>query len=127
MARILIVDDDPDIVEAVAFHLGKAGHATSAANNRADGMRAVGTDKPDLLVLDVMMESPDDGFAMAQELRRNGWARPILMLTSMARTTGLEYGRDDEIVPVDAFLDKPCSPEVLVAKVEELLAAAKER
>lgn len=121
MAKILIVDDDPDIVEAAAFFLEKEGHTTGHAFNRAEGMQQVGAFQPDLIILDVMMEQPDDGLAMAQELRRQGWKKPILMLTSLGRVTGMEYGRDESLVPVDDFTEKPVAPDVLVAKVKQLL------
>ena len=95
MAKILVVDDDPDVVEAVTLVLGSEGHETATANNRGDGMVAVKSFDPELLVLDVMMEQQDDGFTMAQELRRNGFDRPILMLTSLGKVTGLDYGKDE--------------------------------
>jgi len=121
MAKILIVDDDPDIVEASALFLERAGHTIASAFNRKDGMKAVESFGPDLLILDVMMEQPDDGFAMAQDLRRQGWQRPILMLTSVASASGLAFGRDDEMVPVDDFQAKPVEPAELVRKVAALL------
>lgn len=121
MARILIVDDDPDIVEASQLFLEKEGHQVASANNRAEGMKQVEAFQPDLLLLDVMMEQPDDGFVMAQELRRKGFRKPILMLTSVATASGLAFGKDDEMVPVDEFIPKPVEPGVLVAKVAELL------
>ncbi len=121
MARILVVDDDPDITFAVSLFLKKAGHEVQAAANRAEGRKALDAFKPDLMVLDVMMEQPDDGIAMAQELRREGCTLPILMLTSVGKVTGMSFGSDDDLVPVDAFFEKPVRPEDLVAKVAELL------
>ena len=121
MARILIVDDDPDIVEASTLFLQKEGHTIASAYNRKDGMKAIETFAPDLLILDVMMEQPDDGFAMAQELRRQGHKLPILMLTSVASASGLAFGKDDEMVPVDDFQAKPVEPADLVRKVARLL------
>ncbi len=121
MARILVVDDDPDITFAVSLFLKKEGHEVQAASNRAEGKQALDTFKPDLMVLDVMMEQPDDGIAMAQELRREGRTLPILMLTSVGKVTGLDFGRDNDLVPVDAFFEKPVKPADLVAKVAELL------
>lgn len=121
MARILIVDDDPDIVEASQLFLEKEGHQVATASSRAAGMKQVEAFQPDLLLLDVMMEQPDDGFVMAQDLRRQGFHKPILMLTSVATASGLAFGKDDEMVPVDEFVPKPVEPGVLVAKVAELL------
>jgi len=121
MAKILIVDDDPDIVEASSLFLQKAGHTTMAAYSRGEGMAAVASFMPDLLILDVMMEQPDDGFAMAQDLRRQGRNFPILMLTSVASASGLAFGKDAEMVPVDDFQTKPVEPADLVRKVARLL------
>ena len=121
MAKILIVDDDPDIVEASSLFLAKEGHTIATAFNRREGMEAVASFNPDLLILDVMMEQPDDGFAMAQELRRQGRKLPILMLTSVASASGLALGRDNEMVPVDDFQAKPVEPAELVRKVARLL------
>jgi len=121
MARILIVDDDKDLVEACRLFLEKDGHTVAAAYSRGGGMRAVAEWPPDLLILDVMMDEPDDGIVMAQELRRSGWKTPILMLTSIGKVTGLPYSADPDVVPVDAFLDKPVRPAVLRETVAALL------
>lgn len=121
MARILIVDDDPDITFTTELFLKKAQHEVLSASNREDGMKAIEQFNPDLVILDVMMEQPDDGIAMAQELRRQGVTTPILMLTSVSRVTGFAYDQDQELVPVDAFHEKPIQPETLLATVEQLL------
>ena len=122
MAKILIVDDDPDITFATALFLKKAQHEVLTASNRADGMKAIDDENPDLIILDVMMEQADDGIAMAQELRRQGCEIPILMLTSVGKVTGFTYDEDREMVPVNAFFEKPIQPDLLVQKVNELLA-----
>ena len=121
MARILVVDDDPDITFAISLFLKKEQHEVQTAASRAEGMKALETFKPDLMILDVMMEQPDDGISMAQELRRTGRTLPILMLTSVGKVTGMSFDRDNELVPVDAFFEKPVKPEVLLKKVAELL------
>jgi DNA-binding response OmpR family regulator len=122
MAKILIVDDDPDITFATGLFLKKAQHEVLTASNRADGMKAIDDESPDLIILDVMMEQADDGIAMAQELRRQGCEIPILMLTSVGKVTGFTYAEDREMVPVNAFFEKPIQPDLLVQKVNELLA-----
>lgn len=122
MTKILIVDDDPDIVEASTMFLQGAGYEVVSASNRTDGMTMVKDANPDLLILDVMMDSPDDGIVMAQELRRQGFAKPILMLTSVSRATGMTYGQDNDLVPVDAFIEKPVKPSTLVEQVKQLLS-----
>ena len=122
MAKILIVDDDPDITFTTSLFLKKAQHEVLTASNRADGMQAIEEGNPDLIILDVMMEQADDGIAMAQELRRQGNETPILMLTSVGRVTGFKYDEDQELVPVNAFFEKPIQPDLLIGKVNELLA-----
>ncbi len=122
MAKILIVDDDPDITFTTSLFLKKAQHDVLTAASRAEGMQAIEEGNPDLIILDVMMEQADDGIAMAQELRRQGCETPILMLTSVGRVTGFKYDEDRELVPVDAFFEKPIQPDLLIEKVNELLA-----
>jgi DNA-binding response OmpR family regulator len=121
MARILVVDDDPDIRFAVSLCLRKEGYEVQTAASRAEGMAALTSGSPDLLILDVMMELPDDGIAMAQELRRAGRRLPIVMLTSVGKVTGMHFDKNDDLVPVDAFFEKPVRPDVLLLKVRELL------
>ncbi len=121
MSKILVVDDDPDVVEACRVVLEKVGYSVSSAGSLEEGMKAVEEFRPDLLILDVMMQQPDDGISMARQLRRNGFDRPILMLTNVGREAGLNIDKDEDLVPVDEFQQKPISPQVLVSKVGELL------
>jgi DNA-binding response OmpR family regulator len=121
VSKILIVDDDPDIVEACRLVLEKEGHEVDGGANYAEGMQQLEAFKPDLLVLDVMMEEPDDGLRFAREMRRKGHTIPILMLTSVNAAMGLSIGKDDEIVPVDEFQEKPVDPASLVDKIKRLL------
>ena len=125
MANILIVDDDPDIVEASRLFLEKEGHKVTSACSRDEGMKALQKCRPDLLVLDVMMDQPDDGIAMAQDLRRSGFRQPILMLTSLSKVAGFEYDMDSDVLPVDDFQTKPIDPSVLIGKVKQLLTKAR--
>lgn len=122
MARILVVDDDPDLTDACQLVLEQANHQVVAAHNVAEGISQIESFNPDLLILDVMMDEPDDGIAMAQRLRRQNFDRPILMLTSISKVTGMEFGQDDALVPVDEFVEKPVAPQALVEKVASLLA-----
>ena len=108
MPKILIVDDDPDIVDAGRLVLEREGYEVVGAPNRADGMKKLEEIKPDLLILDVMMEEPDDGLRMAREIRKkNGNEVPIIMLTSVNAAMGLNIDKDGEIVPVDEFQPQP--------------------
>lgn len=122
MAKVLIVDDDADVVNACELILKKEGYEVGSASNREDGFTAIEGFQPDLIILDVMMEQPDDGIAMAQKLRRDGFKKPILMLTSVSKAAGLDIGKDSDLVPVDDFQEKPIEPEALVKKIKELLS-----
>ena len=122
MAKILIVDDDPDMVEAGRYVLEREGHTVTSAPSAEAGLKALDAAAPDLLILDVMMEEADDGLVFARAVRRKGLTIPILMLTSVNRAMGLSIDKDAEMVPVDEFVEKPVDPDVLVAKVDGLLA-----
>ncbi len=119
--RILIVDDDPDIIEAGKLVLEREGYEVEGASNRAEGLASIEAATPDLLILDVMMEEPDDGLNMARELRKKGHTLPIIMLTSVNAAMGLNIDKDEEMVPVDEFQSKPVEPATLIAKVKGLL------
>ena len=120
MALIAIIDDDPDIIEASSLVLKSKGHDVITAGNPDDGYEIVVENKPQLIILDVMMDEPDDGFFLAQRFRKEGVHIPILMYTSVSKTIGFEYG-SGEMVPVDEFVEKPISPNELIEKVEALL------
>lgn len=120
MALIAIIDDDIDILDASSLVLKSKGHDVITARNTTDGYKIVNEKKPNLIILDVMMDEPDDGFYLAQKFRKDGIKIPILMYTSVSKTIGMDFGKS-EIVPVDDFVEKPISPEELVEKVEHLL------
>lgn len=130
MAKILIIDDDPDMVLAAQMTLEAAGHEIHTAANGTDGLAQIKAIQPDLIVLDVMMDSTTEGFQVSLQLRspdadsefKEYREIPIIMLTAIHTTTPLRFGPEDDYLPVDVFLDKPLDPDVLSAKVEELLA-----
>ena len=117
----MVIDDDENSVKFLTAVLEENGYETAVAYDGREGVEKLKKDKADLLILDVMMEQPDDGLAMARDLRKGGFAAPILMLTSLSKITGMDYGADEELVPVDAFEEKPIAPANLVARVQELL------
>lgn len=129
MPKILVIDDDPDIALATRLTLESGGYTVIEAHNSKDGLDRVLSEKPDLIVLDVMMDSPTAGFQTALALRSHDpdspyadfRSVPILMLTSVHQTTPLRFSPDESFLPVDAFMDKPLVPEKFLAKVAELL------
>lgn len=120
MALIAVIDDDPDIREASTLVLTAKGYEVISASNPKDGYDIVKTKNPELIILDVMMDEPDDGFFLAQKFRRENIKTPILMYTSVSKTIGLDFGKSD-MVPVDDFVEKPITPDLLIQKVEALL------
>jgi DNA-binding response OmpR family regulator len=125
MKLIVIIDDDPDILDASSLVLKSKGYDVITANNPTDGYKIVKEKKPNLIILDVMMDEPDDGFFLAQKFRKEKINTPILMYTSVSKAIGMDFGKS-EMVPVDDFVEKPISPDELVKKVESLLQKAEE-
>ena len=124
--KILIVDDDVDLCDSLMALLENAGYAVATATSRAEGMEKMKRERPDLLVLDVMMETWHDGFEISRELKQDPQLcrTPILMLTSVEEKTGVEVkssAGDPTWLPVEGFLDKSVEPDVLLAKIEKLL------
>ena len=120
MALIAVIDDDPDIREASSLVLNSKGYSVITASNPKDGYTIVKEQNPDLIILDVMMDEPDDGFFLAQKFRKENIKTPIIMYTSISKTVGMDFGAN-EMVPVDEFVEKPISPEQLLQKVEKFL------
>ncbi len=129
-ATILIIDDSPDMALAVSMPLEAAGHQVVWASSGREGLEKVLEIAPDLIILDVMMETGTAGFQVSLMLRSpdsdSRYARfrcvPILMLTAIHTTTSLRFGPDETYLPVDDFIEKPVDPDLLLAKVNTLLA-----
>lgn len=126
MPIILIIDDDQDIVEGMKLVLESKNYIVKTAESGDEGLSMVKNKKPDLIILDVMMETRDKGFEVARELKKNESYRniPILMLTAIKENTGLDFEKeagDPDWLPVDDYCDKPLNPEQLVSKIENLL------
>ncbi len=125
MKKILLIDDDVDLVEMNRAYLEQQGFAVVCAYNGNDGLASARSETPDLIVLDVMMTDVGEGFEVARELRKDENTRsiPILMLSSVNQEHGfnLTIGADEAWNPVDCFIDKPFSPKELLGKIDELL------
>lgn len=129
MQKILIIDDDPDILLSVRMSLEPKGYEVIEAKNGTEGIEMLKSDRPDLIILDVMMDTKTEGFQLALKLRNPDPGSeyavfkdiPILMLTAIHSTTPLQFEPDIDYLPVDLFVDKPIDPDDLVGKVEYLL------
>ena len=125
-AKIVVIDDDQDIRDSLQVILESNQFTVATAANRTEGMQIIKDIKPDLAILDVMMDTWEDGFEMARELKKDPEFKdmPILMLTGVKEKTGIGFksaAGDPDWLPVDGFLDKPVEPDILLAEIEKLL------
>jgi two-component system response regulator MtrA len=124
MAKILVVDDDPDFVRVTSKVLRAAGYQVASAPNGAKALQAMRQDHPDLVLLDVMMSYVLDGLDVSREIAGDPELAgiPVIMVTSLTavRDTGMFPG--DEYVPVDEWLAKPVSPQTLLERVAQALS-----
>lgn len=129
MPKILVIEDDADMVVAIRMPLEANGYEVFEAATGEEGLRRVKEVEPDLIILDVMMETTTAGFQVSLQLRSpdadSEYAAyreiPILMLTAIHTTTSLRFGPDEAYLPVDDFVDKPIDPDVLLEKVRALV------
>ncbi|MHC4221232.1 MAG: response regulator [Planctomycetota bacterium] len=127
-AKIVVVDDDVDLAKALQVTLESENYIVFTASNPEQGMETIKAERPDLIMMDVMMSTWQDGFEMARQLKKDTESTkntPILMLTGVKDKTGIDFkstAGDPTWCPVDGFLDKPVEPEVLLAQVKKLLS-----
>jgi DNA-binding response OmpR family regulator len=116
--RVLIADDEPNIVVSLEFLMRRNGFETSVARDGEETLAEVARFRPDLLLLDVMLPRRD-GFEVCQKLRADGWTDlKIVMLTAKGRDIEVEKGM---ALGADAYVTKPFSTRELVARVQEML------
>jgi len=124
--KILLIDDDVDLIELNKALLTVMGYEVLFAYNGQEGLDMIAQHAPDLIILDVMMNSPGEGFEVARAIKENQDPRhiPIVMLSAVNNESGfsLRVGPDKAWNPVDAFIDKPVRKEQLIKTVRNLLA-----
>lgn len=123
MAKILVVDDDPDFVRATKIVLEKYDHEVITASSGDTGYRRAKEDRPALVVLDVIMDTVLDGLSVTQRMHDDPELSeiPIIMVTSIANTDYAELFPTDEFIHINAFLSKPFSAEALMKQVNKYL------
>jgi DNA-binding response OmpR family regulator len=121
--KILIVDDDPDFVEATRLVLESAGYQVASAADGDEGLLKAREEKPDLVILDVIMKTVLDGLHMSQEMANDPEQHsvPILMVTSIANRDYAALFPTDEYIHIDGFISKPVSPDDLLTRVSAML------
>jgi CheY-like chemotaxis protein len=136
-AKILTVDDDRDLVEALRIVLESGGYEVVAAYDAETGLGKVRSEKPDVVLLDVMMPSATEGFHFVWKLRNleGEYFRsvPVIVLTAIHEKTELRFYPDSgdgtykagEYLPVQDFVDKPVEPKDLLERVERVLSTSR--
>ena len=129
--KILIIDDDPDLVESVQITLEANNYQVFSAGNGTEGLKMVKEVNPDLIILDVMMDSITEGFQVSQKLRsrdpqsefRDYSQIPILMITAVSQKMDMQFSpeKDGDYLPVDEFVEKPIRLEALLEKIKKLI------
>jgi len=123
--KVLIIDDDIDLVEAMRITLEGAGFTVIDAQDGQKGLEKVKKEKPDLVILDVMMGTQDEGFHIAYALRQNPASAdlPIIMVTAIGQETGFSFNKekDGDFLPVNEFIEKPINPDRLIESVKTSL------
>jgi len=124
MKNILIIDDDPDFVKATQFVLEKQGYSVDSAGGGKAGFQKTKDEQPDLIILDVMMDTVLDGVTFCRNMHDEELIKdiPIIMVTSIANTDYAELFPTDRYIPVDAFLCKPIDPEHLLNKINKIFS-----
>jgi len=124
MAMVLVVDDDPDFVKVTTKVLEQAGHDVISASNGAKALQTMRQERPDVVLLDIMMSYILDGLDVSREMAEDPELKdtPVIMVTSLTGIKGSGVFPTDEYVPVDEWLAKPVEPDALLAKVDAALS-----
>ena len=131
MARILIIDDDPDIVDSLTLVLEGNGHDVCIKSDTDNLIPDVMNQNPDLIILDIMFpEDPQAGFSAARSLATHEKLKsiPVLLLSAVNQRSNLSFGFSEsdiseDFMPVQAFIEKPVEPSTLLNQIDQLLSA----
>ncbi len=130
MPKILMIDDDEDLLVATQMALEAHGFEVDTTPNAGEGISKILSAEPDLLILDVIMDTAYEGFEVARALREEHHLRelPIIMFSNIHSLKKVPYrfAPDEEYLPIDLFLDKPVDEEVLVRTIREVLGELRE-
>jgi CheY-like chemotaxis protein len=121
--KVLLVDDDIDFLEMHTAVLEHRGYEVITAQSSKECMDKLEETKPDIVILDVMMEQFDAGFKASEKIKQKYKNLPVMLLTSIGAQTNLDFSSSEEVLQVtgaDVLLDKPVSPKVLIDEIERL-------
>jgi len=121
--NILIIDDDDDLVEALTTILEAKNYTVARASTGKEGMESLKKQIPDLIVLDIMMESMDEGINVARDIKKNQqWKHiPVIGLSGINNELPCKIDTDSEMFPVNSFLEKPVTPDTFIKEIEKFL------
>jgi CheY-like chemotaxis protein len=123
--KVLIIDDDADFVESIVNLLEARGYEVSSASNGEEGVETAKAEKPNLIILDVMMTTKDEGFNVARKLNEIEGVKgtPVVMVTGVRKEMNLPFGfePDETWLPVKEVLEKPVRPETLLKAVADYI------
>jgi CheY-like chemotaxis protein len=125
--RILLVDDDPDLVATLKIAIEAAGHEVVTARNGTEAFERAHESRPDLAIVDVMMDTLSEGVHLTHRFRADADLRNmrIIMLTAVNETIPFNIGKETEegYLPVDSFLEKPVDPAELLSEIGRQLGS----
>jgi len=127
--KILVIDDDPDFIDAVTLILETALYKVVSASNPKEGKDKILSEKPNLILLDIMMDSIFDGFSLCHAIKTSKEYKefkdiPIIFVSAVKEKTSSRFqfkGEEQGLVGPDDYIDKPVEPEDLLARIEKLL------
>lgn len=128
-AKILVIDDDPDFLDAVTPILQSALYEVVTAASPEEGKKKIFDKKPDLILLDIMMDSLFDGFSLCHSIKTSKEFKefkdtPIIFVSAVKEKTGSRFqfkGEEQGLTGPDDYIDKPVKPDDLLARIERLL------
>lgn len=128
-AKILVIDDDPDFIDAITPVLESALYDVATAANPEEAKEKIFSEKPALILLDIMMDSLFDGFSLCHTIKTSQEFKefndtPIIFVSAVKEKTGSRFqfkGQDQGMVGPDDYIDKPIKPDYLLSRIERLL------
>jgi len=128
-AKILVIDDDPDFRKVVTIMLKSGSYNVITAQNPQEGKKKLFVEKPDLILLDIMMDSLFDGFSLCHDIKTSKEYEefrdtPIIFVSAVKDKTGSRFTfntSEQGLVGPDDYMDKPVQPDDLLARIEKLL------
>jgi len=121
--KVLLVDDDADFLEMHSAVLEHKGYEVITARSSKECMDTLKKARPDIVILDVMMEHFDSGFKASEKIKEKYKDLPVILLTSIGAQTGMEFSGSKDVLKLtgaDVLLDKPVSPKVFIDEIEKL-------